>query len=284
MTLIPGLMAPHAEDSLRIATYLQRFAGVSTPNLALAVERQRKGEMRFSEAVFDLGFATRAMVDAAVCADIDPAAIQLARPASLLKSAHDALHPHSERIRALRTELLLRSGAVGPQLLAVVSAGVGEGRSVLAAELAIAFAQLDQPTLLIDADLRRPCQHQLFNTENRRGLAALATGDQPRLQAVEGLPQLALLTAGAALPNPQDLLGGPALAQCLRHWRSTYRHVVIDTSAAFDNADALTLAGSVDTVLPLARRHHSSMPLLKTLLERLRSASARQLGMVLLEF
>lgn len=284
MSLIPGLVAPQAEDALRIAGFLQRFAGVSTADLSLAVERQRKGEMRFSEAVFDLGLATRAMVDAAVSAEAEAHTIQLARPSLLLKVAHDAFHPHSERIRALRTELLLRSGPATSQTLAVVSAGTGEGRSVLAAELAIAFAQLDEPTLLVDADLRRPYQHHLFNADNRRGLGSLAAGEPPCLQAVEGLPQLAVLTAGPSLASPQDLLGGPRMAHWLRHWAAGYRHIVLDTSAAADNADALTLAGRIDAVLPLARRHHSSMPALKTLLERLRAAPARQLGAVLLEF
>lgn len=284
MSLIAGLMAPPPEDAPRVAAFLQRFAGVSTANLALAVERQRKGEMRFSEAVFDLGLASRALVDAAVSAHDDPQSIQLARPAGLLKIAHDVFHPHSERIRSLRSALLLRSGSAGPQLMAVVSPGAGEGRSVLAAELAIAFAQLDQPTLLVDADLRRPTQHLLFNADNRRGLGNLSTGEAPCIQAVDGFAQLGLLTAGTLPASPQDLLGGPRMAHWLRHWRSTYRHVVIDTAAAFGNADALTLAGSVDTVLPLARRHHTELPALKALVERLRAAPVRQSGAVLLEF
>src|SRR5204863_1035561 len=124
-----------------------------------------------------------------------------------LVPAHALYHERSEQIRLLRTELLLRHEGAGANLIAVVSANPGEGRSQLAAELAISCSQLGQPTLLVDADLRRPRQYALFDADNRRGLAcALAHGVKPLLQAVEGLPSLALLTSGPSPPNPLELL------------------------------------------------------------------------------
>lgn len=282
--LIPGLVTAPAEDARRIAAFLQRFAGLSAADLARAVELQRQSELRFSEAVCQLGLATPAMLDAALAAEGDPQALQLARPAGLLRIAHDPLHPHSERLRALRTEVLLRQPSAAGLALAVVSGSAGEGRSVLAAELAIALAQLDQPTLLIDADLRRPVQHQFFSADNRRGLAQLAAGETAAVQAVEGLPQLALLPAGAVVASPQDALAGPRFGHWLKTARQRYRYIVLDTPAAEGNSDALAIAGQIDAVLPLVRRHHSSLPALKVLVERLRGSPARVLGAVLMEF
>jgi receptor protein-tyrosine kinase len=283
-TLIPGLMPTQAEDARRLALFLQRFTRISAADLARAVELQRQGELRFSEAIRQLGLATPALLDAALSYEGDPNALQLPRPAGLLRIAHDPAHPHSERLRALRTEVLQRTASSPGLALAVVSCAPGEGRSVLAAELAIAFAQLDQPTLLIDADLRRPAQQQFFAADNRRGLAQLAAGDASCLQAVEGLPQLALLTAGAAMGNPQDALAGPRFGHWLSLARQRYRYIVLDTPAADGNADALALAGHVDAVLPLARRHHTPLPQFKALISRLRGSAAQVLGSVLMEF
>ena len=97
--------------------------------------------------------------------------------------AHDPYDPRCEKIRALRTELLLRRELTDrADIVALLSPCPGEGRSLLAAELAIAFAQTGRPTLLVDADLRRPQQHLLFGTDNRQGLSqAIEHGVKPQL-------------------------------------------------------------------------------------------------------
>ena len=112
-------------------------------------------------------------------------------PDDRLIMAHDPCDPRCERIRALRTELLLRSeGTDRADIIALVSPCAGEGRSLLAADLAIAFAQTGRPTLLVDADLRRPRQQMLFGTDNRHGLAqAIESGEPPHLRSVFGMPR-----------------------------------------------------------------------------------------------
>ena len=123
-------------------------------------------------------------------------------PSPGLLSAHLPYHERSEQIRLLRTELMLRHDmADSANVVAVVSAHPCEGRSQLAAELAISFSQLGQPTLLVDADLRAPNQHALFGADNDTGLAdALARESTPMLQPVAGLRALSLLTAGPTPP------------------------------------------------------------------------------------
>ena len=132
----------------------------------------------------------------------------IARLSSVLLHARDADSARSEKIRALRTDLmLLNDSAQRGNLVALVSPGRGEGRSQLCAELAIAFAQLGRRTLLVDADLRHPRQHVLFTADNQWGLAqTLALGEAPYLHGVEGLPELAVLTSGTIAPNPLELV------------------------------------------------------------------------------
>ena len=98
--------------------------------------------------------------------------------------------------------------------LAIMSPGAGEGRSFIAANLAIVFSQLGERTLLVDADLRTPSQQDLFKLGNNGGLSGLMANrvGSDAITRVPPLPGLYVLPAGAVPPNPQELLGRPAFA------------------------------------------------------------------------
>jgi hypothetical protein len=138
---------------------------------------------------------------------------------SELVVACDPFHACAEELRALRTQLVIRwdNAGVKARRLAIVSPGAQEGRSYLAANLAVAFAQLGQRTLLVDADLRAPRQHALFGLDAASGLAALLAGRAGRevLRALPDFGPLSVLPAGAPPPNPQELLSRPALGALL---------------------------------------------------------------------
>ncbi|HEX4049378.1 MAG TPA: CpsD/CapB family tyrosine-protein kinase [Steroidobacteraceae bacterium] len=206
----------------------------------------------------------------------------MGRPGNRLHAACDADNPHAERLRALRTELLLLTeGGRDASCLAVVSPCSHEGRSQLAAELAVAFSQLSQRTLLIDADLRRPTLHSLFGVEVQWGLAqALAFGEPPHLIGVEGLPYLTVLPAGPRVSNPLELLSGGRMENLLRHWRRDQAFIVIDTPPVSQYADALTLAAMVGQVVLVSRTETTPYKELKGLLQRLGPTHARVLGAV----
>jgi receptor protein-tyrosine kinase len=206
-------------------------------------------------------------------------------PAACLVPAHSLYHERSEQIRMLRTELLLRHDAAGANLFAVVSANAGEGRSQLAAELAISCSQLGQPTLLIDADLRRPRQHALFDADNRRGLACvLALGMKPFLQAVQGLPSLALLTSGPLPPNPLELLSDSRFEDQIARWREQFAFVVIDTAPIARYADALAVATIAGRVLAISRAQQTSYRAVRDMQRRLAATRARTIGAVINHF
>lgn len=210
----------------------------------------------------------------------------LARPSQWLVRLRDPQDPHSEQVRALRTELLLRhDGDGGANMVALLSPQAGEGRSWLAAQLAVAFAQFGRPTLLVDADLRRPTQHLVFAADNRHGLSqGLAGGAAPVAQPVEGCPALSLLTAGPAPSNPLELLWDPRFGAMVESWRSGYAFVVIDTPPVAPYSDALAVAARVGRVLLLSRAHHTPYRATRELLQRLAAAQARVLGAVLNRF
>jgi protein-tyrosine kinase len=211
---------------------------------------------------------------------------EMVKPGAQLILAHDADNPRSEKIRALRTELLLLSEASShANTIALLSACAGEGRSQLAAELAISFSQLGRRTLLVDADLRQPKQHILFGSTNENGLGeAIARNQKAWFHPVSGLPQLSLLTAGAIPPNPLELLSDGRFSRILQDWRKAFEFVILDTPPIKDYADGLAIATLAGRVIVLSRGQHSSYIETRELLRRLASTQSQILGAVINHF
>ena len=210
----------------------------------------------------------------------------LLKPDAQLLIAHDPLHPHSENVRMLRTELLLRhTDQSSANAIAVLSACAGEGRSQLAAELAIALAQLQRPTLLIDADFRNPRQHTLFGTELRGGLAyALRNGERPLVDRVAGLPNLSLMNAGARPDNAVELLTSGWFEQLMEALREDYDFIVVDTPPVAEYADATAVATVVGRVLTVCRARKTPYAMAREMMRRLSATDAHVLGGVLNHF
>jgi protein-tyrosine kinase len=204
-----------------------------------------------------------------------------------LLMAYNPDHPHCERLRALRTELLLVLGAKSrnADVVAVLSPSPGEGRSQLTAELAIAFAQLGRRTLLVEADMRRPRQHLNFGVKNAAGLSqSLLLGVTPQLLKVEGLPELSLLTSGPVPPNPLELLSNGRFDRLLTDWRRAFDILILDTPAVTNFADGLAIASFAKQVLLLSRVNATGHKEMKDTLRRLATTNARILGAVINKF
>jgi receptor protein-tyrosine kinase len=210
----------------------------------------------------------------------------LAAPTSQI-AERDPFDPRAEQVRALRTELLLRRESPdSADVVALLSPCAGEGRSLLAAELASAFARTGYPTLLVDADLRHPRQHQLFGVdEPQLGLAqAIQSGEPPLLRSVGGMPGLSLLTAGVVPGDPLDLLSSHCFMTMIDDWRRDFEFVVIDTSPVGLYSDGLAVAGRVGRVLTLSRARHTPFKEMQEMLRRLGATRSRILGAVISHF
>jgi chain length determinant protein tyrosine kinase EpsG len=214
----------------------------------------------------------------------EPAAHPGAAAGAALVAVRDPFHPCAEELRALRTQLVIRWDRAGvrQRRLAIVSPGAAEGRSYLAANLAVAFAQLGERTLLVDADLRAPCQDRIFGVGDAVGLAALLAGRAGR-EALVPLPEygaLALLPAGAPPHNPQELLSRPALGALLEDLRAEFDVVLLDTPPARTYADAQSVAFRAGHALVLARKHRTSLADAAAVVRQLGDAGASVVGTV----
>jgi receptor protein-tyrosine kinase len=198
----------------------------------------------------------------------------------------DPGNARGEKIRALCTELMLLNGSeLRGNVVALVSPGRGEGRSQLAAELAITFSHLGRRTLLIDGDLRNPSQHLLFGAANESGLArALTVGDPPNLYGVEGFPQMALLNSGVAPSNPLELVSNRRFERLINESRRHYDFIVIDTPSIGLYADALQIAAVAQRVLVVSRVEQTTLKSMKDMLRRLAVTDSSILGGVINRF
>src|SRR6185369_9194082 len=187
----------------------------------------------------------------------------------------------TDAYRELRTALMLSRPGGPPRTLLVASGADAEGKTLTAANLAVAFSKVARSVLLVDADLRRPSCHRLFGLKSTPGLAELLTGQctlDDVLQPVEGL---SVLPAGATPPNPTELLGSGEMRMLLTEVASRFDYVVIDSPAAFGVADATVLSTVVDGVLVVARGGRTRRRHLRTLRSRLARARAPIVGVVL---
>lgn len=250
------------------------------------LDYQTRAGLPFGEAGVALGLLGDDDVHQVLAAQFGYSA--LAPDSGLAPELVAATDPDSdavEHLRALRSQLMLRwfENDQRQAALAVVSPGAGEGRSWIAANLAVLFSQLGKRTILIDADLRRPRQHQLFGVPGRIGLSAILAGRAgwDAVSEVKAVPGLWLLPAGAVPPNPQELLARPGFARVITALRSSYEVILIDTPAAESCADAGTIAARAGAALMVACRDRSSVPRLASLSEDLRQFGITVVGAVL---
>ena len=192
----------------------------------------------------------------------------------------------SETFRSIRSQLIRRLAQdTERRALAVVSADADDGKTFVAANLAIAFSQLGRRTLLIDADMRSPRLHKVFGIDNSRGLSSILSG---RLSArvltpVTDLPSLFVLPVGVAPPNPLELLESPAFGLLIRELLGKFDHVIVDSPSAITGADAGVIAARCGAFLSVARQGRTRMDSMFELVQSLRDSSTQSLGFVLNE-
>jgi receptor protein-tyrosine kinase len=266
-------------------------AGRLKPESAEAILRlQREKSLRFGEAAVQLGLLTQADIDFAIALQFDyPYLLEGASNLSeSLVAAYAPFTPQVEMLRAVRSQLILRwfDTDASHKALAIVSPDRNEGRSFVAANLAVVFSQLGERTLLIDADLRNPSQHRMFGLDNRVGLSAMLTGraGHEALHRVPALRDLSVLTAGVQPPNPSELLARPEFSQLLKDLAGQFDVLLLDTAAACDSTDAQTVAICAHGALIVARKNFSRSGSVRAVAETALQPNATIVGTVLNDF
>jgi capsular exopolysaccharide synthesis family protein len=188
-----------------------------------------------------------------------------------------------EAIKTIRTNVLFSSAEEGLRTLVVTSATPGEGKSIIASNLAMALAQAGQRVLLIDADMRRPRVHEIFDIEQEPGLSNVLTGnaktaDAMRRSRVNGLW---LLSSGYIPPNPAELLGSKRYVDFLHSLGDHFDWAIIDTPPVLAVTDSAVAGKHASGVMFVVASDKTSRQAAKDALGQIESAGVHVMGSVL---
>lgn len=173
---------------------------------------------------------------------------------------HEPAGFRAEQVRGLRNRLVALNPDGEPKTLVVTSAVRGEGKTVTALNLAMAFAELErQSVVLVDADLRRPSCERYLNLNREAGLTDVLLGraSVDKLLRPAGYRNLKLLGAGSRIENPAEVLGSSRIDQLLQRLKENFQYVVIDSPPVLPSTDAGVLSAAADGTLMVVRLEHS---------------------------
>lgn len=206
---------------------------------------------------------------------IEPSAIALL-------AAKDPTSPLAEAVRSLRTSLVFSTTEGAPKVLHLTSASPGEGKSTIATNIAITFAQAGGKVLLIDADLRNPSLHHALRLPSTPGLSNYLAGDiQPaEIAQPTEVTRLFAITSGPLPPNPVELLSSAKMLELLGLAGERFDYVVLDGPPVIGLADALVLANLAKGTIVVAQAGSTRYGALEGAVKRLRGANANLIGAV----
>jgi len=202
---------------------------------------------------------------------------------SRLVSHYDPKSAVAEAYRTLRTNIQFMSPDRPIKSLLVTSAGPSDGKSTTVINIAITFASLDKKTLLIDADLRKPVQHKVFEFQRGPGLTHLLIEDLQDEDVIRHteIPNLDLITCGDIPPNPSELLASQRLKNFMERMKEKYDVILFDTPPVIAVTDATVLSQLTDALLLVVRAGSTDLRVLERSLELLRHVKANLIGAVL---
>src|SRR5436309_5720975 len=256
-------------------------AGIDSASTAQTEEATGGPALPGGPASRDAG-ATLGAVGSARAAEFSSREVLVARVEPHLLAITEPRSPGCEQYRSLRTRLLQAGERQRMRAFVITSAGIGEGKTLTALNLAWLLAQTDGVrALIIDADLRQPCAADYLGIETGYGLSEVLTGQTRFTEAIVKLEPsgLHLLPGGAAREDVAELLSGPRFGRLLDEARKHFDYIIIDAPPLGVFTDANLLINRADAALLVVRASKTRYSVVERLLEQL--PRERMLGVVL---
>jgi succinoglycan biosynthesis transport protein ExoP len=193
---------------------------------------------------------------------------------------------HAEAYRQLRTSVLLSTAGRAPRTLLVTSSVPAEGKTTTVINMATVLAQTGAKVLIIDADMRRPRLHVVFEMENAEGLSTLLSSEVTEAAMLDKVQQyrdtnIYLLSSGPIPPNPAELIGSPQMPQLLSLAEHSFKYVIIDSPPIASFTDGVLISSLVDGVLMVVHGGKTSRQVAQRTRQMLLEIGARIIGVVL---
>ncbi len=275
-------------SDVSIGKLLLDMGKIKPADAEIILRIQKTEGLRFGDVALRLGLISESDIQQALAMQFDYPYLQTGQRAFSkdLVAAYQPFSSQVEALRALRGQLMVRWFNESHKTLAVMSTNAFEGRSNLSANLAVVFSQLGERTLLIDANLRSPSQHKIFNLTQRRGLSDILVG-RAGLEVVtkiEDFVDLSVLSAGTIPPNPQELLSRSNFNDFINQVAINFDVVILDTAPASETTEAFTVAGKCGGALLVSRLNQTSLSDLKNIKEHLKSSGIQIISAVVTDF
>ena len=189
----------------------------------------------------------------------------------------------SESYKTMRTNTMFALSPFDKKIISVTSANAAEGKSTTTANLAISFSQTESKVLLIDADLRKPTQHKLFEVNNKTGLSTvLGKMNTVENSIIKGVREnLDLMPAGPIPPNPSELLASQQFENMINELAQQYDYVIIDTPPVNVVSDVLVMSKAITGVLFVTMHGETTYDSIESGLQKLEMAEVNVLGFIL---
>jgi protein-tyrosine kinase len=274
-------------SSEHIGNQLVQMGKLTPIQAARAATRARARGLSLPEAAVAMGYLRRDELMAALSRQYsypilhgtDDAA-QFSRE---LVVGHEPFSAAAEAIRSIRTSLAASAVKEGVRSFLITAPRRGAGTSYFASNLALAFAQMSLPTLLVDANLRKPRVAQVFGLKRNGGLSdalrCKSIGNPPIVSNI--VDGLSILPSGDAPPNPQEMLASADFLALTDNLQSAFGIVIYDTPPAMEYADAHVVASRVGSAVIVARQHKTAFNDVSALAHKLKGINCKVLGSIL---
>lgn len=202
------------------------------------------------------------------------------------KQSVDFKSPVFEAYRTLRTNIEFSGVDKKIKTILITSPSSFDGKSTTCANLAVVFAQMGSKTLIVDADLRKPVQHTIFNTTKNIGLTSLLSSDISVEEAISKTDynNLSVLSCGIKPPNPSELISSAGMKKLLTEWEDMFDIIILDSPPVGIVTDASILASMVDATIVVVSSRRTEYNDMSRAIESLKNVNANIVGTVLNNF
>ncbi len=192
----------------------------------------------------------------------------------------------SESIRRLKNNIVFQNSDNIPKTIAITSSEKGEGKSTIACNLAVAFADEGHKTLIIDTDFRRPRVHTLFGLSNNKGISNLIQRESSTSEIIQNteIKYLKVISAGSNIERPESLVNHKNFATFLEKMDKLFDVIILDTPPFGIISDSTSLLRKADATVVVAKYRKTNKEVYMHTLEELRRINANVCGMVLNDF
>ena len=187
----------------------------------------------------------------------------------------------AESFRTIRTNLSFAAPDTEKKTFIISSALPEEGKSLVSANLAVSFSQVEKKVLLVDCDLRKPRIYKIFDLERDGGLSEFLSGSSDLRIKDTSFENLKVVTSGVIPPNPAELLASKKMRNLLEKLREEFDMVIIDSAPILSAADSIEVAPLTNGVVMVIKAASTPIPSVQTAIDQISDVGGKVIGCIL---